>query len=651
MDVKPQTHSGENMAFRNDLLLTMSLILAACYSPVNSESSSTPKITFKDVSDSVGLKSVPTWKYGGPSVSDINNDGIYDFVLTNHHIEPAVLYYGQSDGTLKPHHSPIQKGDVHGIAPGDYDNDGDMDLLVSVGGGNGTTPSPPRLYNNRGGEFVDVTEKSGIAGLGARGRSVRWIDIDLDGDLDLLQIVARQLPGEEGPRNILFENISGGKFEHRQSPGFEEIEAERLLITDFNNDNISDLVLFEPLSLWQGNGTFVYENVTKSILPSGFDQHEFITAAADADFDNDGDRDLYLARGKTYYQIANNSIDFDSETTRIDIRDEGNESHDGMSFKAPGDVTLSRFWHWPRGVELNMPVFLGANQASVETPVEATIVTQKHAEGFPDEVTETGWYLGYLGNDEWRFEWRLNGNLAWDVRASLEGASEIMPDWTPQNYDRVEDVLLRNEGGVFTDASKLLPASTSGNHWGVTHGDFDNDGYEEFFVHRFGKLSKRVPDLLLSNDGGEGFSAITDHGAVSRSLESHGDMGAAFDYDLDGRIDILNGDDNAGQWHLYQNQTELSGNTNHLLVRIGYSENFIDPIGAVVTIDTDAGKRQMKDVGSAGAVHSQSLMSILHFGLNDASENLTVSVRWRDGTTKVFEGVKAGQLLEIGENL
>ena len=621
--------------------------LIACATLNKNSSHSSPQIQFTNVTNDVGLKSNASWKYGGPTIADFNDDGIYDFFVSHHDEYPAELWYGSNSGKLVPYGAPIQKGDVHGAAPGDYDNDGDVDLIISVGGGNGTTPRPPRLFRNDNGQFTDVTEGSGIEGLGARGRSVRWIDMDLDGDLDLLHIVARQIPGETGPRNTIFENLGEGKFKFRDSPGVQEIEAERVLVTDFDNDNISDLILFEPLSLWRGTGRFVFENVTQEILPADFESSDFITAAADADFDNDGDRDIYLSRGKTYYQTANNSVDFDAKTGRLDLRDEGNESHDGLSFYASDTIELSRFWHWRRAKGLVLPVFLGVDKTRINTPVEAIDISQEMAEGFPDTIEENGWYLGYLGNDEWRFEWRLNGDLAWDIRATINGVSRVKPDWTPQTYNNVPDVLLENKNGRFTDISDRLPKETHGSNWGVTHGDFDNDGYEDFFVYRFGKLSQRVPDLLLRNRGGQTFEVSTSHMAFVGGIEAHGDMGAAFDYNLDGRIDLLNGDDDRGRWNFYQNKTKNSGN--HLLVRLGYSEGYIDPLAATVTVETADGMRQVKDVGSAGAVHSQSLLSTLHFGLGDSDKAVRLKVRWRDGTEKILEDVNANQVIDVGQ--
>jgi len=629
------------------LAIICPVVLAACASGLERGSIETAEIVFEDITQAVGLNSEESWKYGGPALADVTGNGRYDFAIGNHDEHPMELWYSETDGTVRKHNVPLQDGDVHGAAPADYDGDGDIDMIVSVGGGNGSRPAPPRLLRNDNGRFVDVTVGSGLESLGARGRTPRWIDMDLDGDLDLLHVVARQLPGETGPRNTVFENIGNGKFEFRESPGVQEVEAERVLVTDFNNDHISDLVLFEPITLWQGDGSFVFKNVTNDLLPSKFDSGEFITTVADADFDNDGDRDLYLSRGKTYYQTANNSVDFDPTSGRVDLRDKGLEGQDGMSFEASDDVTLQEFWHWRRLKGLVLPVYLGAAKTRIDTPVEPAVISRDMAAGFPDNISENGWYLGHVGNGKWRLEWSLDGDIAWDVRATLTGVSAVKTDWTPQDYNNVPDVLLENKGGKFFDVSAKLPAETRDSNWGVTHGDFDNDGFEDFFVYRFGKLSSRVPDVLIRNVGGKKFVASTDHGAYAGPAKAHGDMGAAFDFDMDGKIDLLNGDDDLGYWHLYKNKTLTAGN--HLIVRLGYTDQGVDPMAATVTVKTAGGLSQTKDVGSAGANHTQSLMSILHFGIGNMSENIDVTVRWRDGTTQALTDVAANQVLEVGD--
>ena len=626
----------------NQLILLLP-ILAAC-----SKSPSRPVATqFAEVTDEAGISSIATWKYGGPTLADFDNDGRYDLVLLNHHDYAAQLFMSSGDQRFAEH-DPVMNGeDTHGIAAGDYDADGLVDLVVSVGGGNGMNPRPPRMLRNTGTGFEDVTEGSGIENLGARGRSVRWIDLDTDGDLDLLSINAQQLPGETGPRNILFEHTGGGTFVYRDSGGFEDLEAERVLITDFNNDHVPDLVTFEPLELLQGTNEFRFENVTAEWLPGVSDeQRHNAMAVAEADIDNDGDMDLYVARGKTYYQIANNALELNAETGRMDLRDEGNESEDGVTFSAGNSVTLRDFWHWPRGVDLFLPVYLGETKNPIDTPAEPVEVTASEAIGFPAEITDNGWYLGQIADGKWRLAWKLNGNLAWDVRASVIGVTDIEPDWEPATLGKA-DLLLVNEGTHFRNEAAALPDESDDNNWGVITGDFDNDADADFFIYRFGRLHGRVEDLLLVNDGSGSFTASTEHGANNVAAGGHGDMGAPFDYDGDGWLDILSGSDNYGYWHLYRNTTGDAGAENRSLsIHVGNSPEGTDAHAALVELSTDSGT-QLKRVGSRGAVHSQSFTEFVHFGIG-VHETADVRVRWRDGVEVELDGLAAGQTHTIG---
>lgn len=625
------------------------LVLTAC-KLLTPQGESPEKLSFKDVSEQVGLLSEPAWKYGGPSVSDINNDGFYDFLLTNHDTTPIRLFMANGDTTFTRQNDIFKRADLHGIAAGDYDLDGDNDVLIALGGGNGTTPQPQRLLRNDNGQFVDVTVESGLSEMGARGRSVRWVDLDNDGDLDFLQINAEKMVNEAVPRNILFENNGNGTFIYRSSPIFEEIDAERLLLTDFNNDNIPDVIAFTTyaeITILQGNNDFTFTDKTNDLLPENSEGYKGVVTIAQADIDNDGDNDYYLARGKLYYTIANNSVSFDEKTGRLDLRDEGNKSHDGITLHANGSLELTDFYHFPRAKRLShMPVFLGINKTLIDTPVSSTNITQQQALGFPDKIDETGWYLGYLGQNTWRLEWLLADNLAWDLRASIKGLSGYTPDWTPQILD-VPDVLLRNDGHKFTDISVNLPVETKTNNWGVTSGDFNNDSLTDFFIYRFGELKERIADVALINDGKGSFhSQIMFDATTELGKDSHGDMGVAFDYNLDGKIDLLNGDDDNGQWHLYQNNTK--SDNHYLLARVGYSKNGIDPLGAKVTVETALGT-QFKIVGSSSASHSQSVLNISHFGLGKERVVKKLTVRWRDGSVIEYTNIQADELHLIGK--
>ncbi|WP_235594699.1 FG-GAP repeat domain-containing protein, partial [Paraglaciecola hydrolytica] len=142
---------------------------------------------FKDISHAAGLDKVSSIKYGGPTIADMDNDGDYDFIVNNHNQADSKLYWNNGDGTVRAHDKNLSRWfmhDLHGTAAGDYDNDGDLDLVVTQGGGNGTNPSKTNFYKNDNGTLVLMTGDVGID-KGGRGRGARWSDFDSDGDLDL----------------------------------------------------------------------------------------------------------------------------------------------------------------------------------------------------------------------------------------------------------------------------------------------------------------------------------------------------------------------------------------------------------------------------------------------------------------------------------
>ncbi|RPD99092.1 CRTAC1 family protein [Aureibaculum marinum] len=628
------------------------LVIISCTSSKKERPSiADTSIKFSEVTEKVGLKTENNWKYGGPTIADINNDGKYDLLLGNHDTSPIQLFWAQEDDTFVEQKGLFPKADLHGMAAGDYDKDGDLDILISLGGGNGTTPQPQRLLRNDNGNFVDATEEAGLSEMGARGRSVRWIDLDNDGDLDFLQINAQQMVNEDIPRNILFENNGDGTFTYRKSEVFENIDAERLLITDFNNDGILDLLTFSPYSpfqFWKGNNDFTFTNLSQEWLPENLQSMAQVSTVAEADLDNDGDMDYYLARGKSYYQIANNSISFNEDEKRLDLRDEGNKSHDGITFYADADIELSDFYRFPRGPEKpRIPLFIGNSKTEYKMPYEVQKVTQTEAKGFPENLDKSGWYLGYLGEGKWRLEWLLKLDLAWDVRASIIGVTKVEPDWEPQNLG-VPDILLVNEGTHFKDASSSLPKESLENNWGITTADFDNDGLSDFFLYRFGGLIQRTEDVLLKNKGNLHFEAITDHGANHIPAKAHGDMGAAFDYNLDGKVDVLSGDDDNGQWLLYQNKTDSKNN--YVFFWVGNSKSGVDAYGAKVKITTASGS-QFKLIGSGSASHAQSFLNMVHFGLGRDNKIETAEIIWRNGERESLSNIDVNTAYQIPNEL
>ena len=178
------------------------------------------------------------------TVADIDNDGDIDIWYND--IFDGALYVNQSDGTFVESSnvvglvSEIAVTPYFGSAFGDYDNDGDLDLFLGHPVG-----TPNRLFENLGGTFALANDSLVLEDQGDT-RSMAWGDVDHDGYLDLLV-------GNDGAPNALFHN--------------------------------------------QGDGTFVDIAGEAGLDIAGANSQT--TSASFADYDNDGDLDIYYANDST----------------------------------------------------------------------------------------------------------------------------------------------------------------------------------------------------------------------------------------------------------------------------------------------------------------------------------------------------------------
>jgi hypothetical protein len=92
---------------------------------------------------------------------------------------------------------------------GDIDNDGDLDLYLGTGWMSLSGLVPNLMYANVGGRFEDVTESTGTGHL-QKGHGVSFADWDDNGDLDLFVVLGGGYPGDRG-YNALFQNPGHGR--------------------------------------------------------------------------------------------------------------------------------------------------------------------------------------------------------------------------------------------------------------------------------------------------------------------------------------------------------------------------------------------------------------------------------------------------------
>jgi tetratricopeptide (TPR) repeat protein len=245
---------------------------------------------FPDVASEAGLVSFAS--SGGLIVDDFDNDGRLDVATSSiDSCEGMHFFRRNADGTFTEQAAKAGLGTQLGglnIVPGDYDNDGNLDILVLRGG----WEMPQRkslLRNNGDGTFTDVTTSSGLASTLTGTQTAVWTDIDNDGRLDLFV-------GNESSPAQLFRNKGDGTFtDIAAAAGVDRSGFNKgVTAADYDNDGWPDLYVSNLGGvnfLYRNNhdGTFT-EVGTGAGVPGpgqGFPTWFF-------DYDNDGYQDLFV---------------------------------------------------------------------------------------------------------------------------------------------------------------------------------------------------------------------------------------------------------------------------------------------------------------------------------------------------------------------
>jgi len=501
-----------------------------------------------------------------------------------------------------------------GAAWGDYDDDGDDDLFLVNFAGPLTlneselsrSPATCKLYRNNGdGTFSDVTVAAGLA-LHIRGMGAAWGDWDGDSRLDLV-------------------------------------------VTSY-----PDLFLFHN----DGDGRFKDVSVS-----SGFSRHKgFWAGATWADYDRDGDLDLYVCG---YVQFRFNpadsqkaSLQFEAEVPyslnpssylperNLLLRNVGDGHFNEIAGRAgvdnPNGRSLSAAWCDFDGD--------GWLDLYVANDVSDNAMFRNLGNGKFDDVSHAAWVADYRG---------AMGLAIGDF--DLDGDFDIfVSHWLAQENALFKNMRIGAQGAtpgkmVFMDVADqegLGQISLDYVKWGTSFFDYDNDTRLDLLVADGSTFQdskdkhKLIPmrHLLFWNKGEpDGFYET---GMVSGKIFQQASVGrgAAFaDYDNDGDIDVCIVNHSGPVWLLRNDGGNRQG---WLKVKLRGRKNRFGE-GALVKVQI-GDRVQMQQIGSQPSYLSHNSL-VAHFGMGAATVADQVTVEFPGGARVLQRAVKGNQTIVVEE--
>lgn len=499
---------------------------------------------------------LPETMSGGAALLDFDGDGWLDVYVLQGGPFPSRgcsppfgdrLFRNRGDGrfqdvTASSNLADLPGGYGHGVAVGDYDNDGRPDLFI-------TRWRSYALYHNLGeGRFDDVTAGAGLGGDRDWPTSAAWADFDNDGDLDLF--VCHYLKWDAEAPTLC-------AYPERSKPGYmycDPLMFPALPDHVFRNDGgrFTDVTSEAGIRDVTGRGLGVVA----------------------ADLDGDGLVDIYVANDLSANQFHRNLGGFRFAEQAMESGLAGSAQGEflaGMGI-ARGDLDGDG------RLDLAVTNFLN----------EATTLYHDHGDGFfSDRSTATGLALAtrpFLGFGLAALDANNDGHL------DLAQANGHVADFSPTRaYEMRAQILLGDAVGRFHDVSE-----TAGAPWqvrrlgrGLAIGDVDNDGRMDVLL-----VSQGAPLALFHNQ-----SSMEDAHFLTLELE-------------------------------------------------GVGSNR-DGVGARVTV-TAEGRAWVAERFGGGSYLSASDPR-LHFGLGRARRVDRVDVRWPSGRSETYEGLRADTAYQLRE--
>ena len=492
------------------------------------------------------------------------------------------------------------------------------------------------------GKFPNVAAATKLAARGENMAGGVVVD-DFDGD-NRLDVFYSTIDTEQGC--ALFINRGNGTFEKRttQAGLDDQVGAENCVHADFDNDGDLDVFLIRgtwevarrpSLLLNDGNGRF--EDVT---MKAGLARPISSETAAWADYDRDGHLDLYL--GGEYDPKSPKAIN----KGRL-YHNNGNGTFTDVAEQA--GVLNERFC---RGMSWGDFDNDGDPDLYLSNQGQPNRLYRNNGDGtFTDVAKEQGVDQPIESYACWFWDYDNDGMLDLYVTGSSASLSQVIKSHLGRPAVGERPRLFHNEGGRFCDVAKESGLDRVWLPMGSNYGDIDNDGFLDFYLGTGSPpYSSLMPNILMHNRGGQRFDDITTSSGTGHLQKGHGIAFA--DWDADGDIDLFleaGGAVPGDKAHnaLFENPGQ--GNYFIRLKLVGTKSNR-SGVGSKVRIDVTGpeGKRSIhRLIGPGGSFGNNPLSPTI--GLGKAEVIDAIEVQWPSGGKQTVHGLKPNIAIEITE--
>jgi hypothetical protein len=511
--------------------------------------------------------------------------------------------------------------------------------------------------------LVDVTWEAGITFVHSVGdddmdniiesnaAGCAFLDYDGDGFLDAYLLNGAYVEGFSGVRgrrnagrlaNALYRNNGDGTFTDVTARAGVGDRGMGMGVTfaDYDNDGDQDLFVtnYGPNVFYRNNGDGTFTDITRE---AGLENALSGIGATFLDYDRDGHLDLYVGNYLEYdpdYQYYYAAQRFPGPLAYHGQPDVLYRNNGDGTFT---DVTREAGVYNPEGRAM------GVTSGDVDDDGDWDIFV-------PNDGMEN--YL-YRNNGDGTFtDIAIPSGTAFSQRG--EATSAMSAEFGDFDLDGLIDMIVpdmayscvyRNLGGeLFEEMSaRVGVAAACGQYtsWSGNYFDFDHDGYGDLFItngHPHRLIGEE--DLLLLNDRGRRFVNVSHLLGPDFQDEFVSRGSAAGDYDNDGDMDVLVLN-LAARARLLRND---GGNRRNwvMLHLIGTTSNR-DAVGSRVRL-TAGGRTQTRLRVSSSGYLSQGDHR-LHFGLGDATRIDRIEIRWPNGTVQTVEGQQPNRVITIRE--